>query len=528
MTRPNRLAACLASVLGLTAAAHASPVLTNLTENLSQTVGHKYAMPHINNLGHVGLNQSITSDEGGAPMFWDGSGDPVAVPGVPHSSGNCDLCINDLDQYVYTTTADNQVIVADPNGLIHTFDDGVSTFRAALNNDGTVIRAATTDGYYYNGWISEYSGNPADPYPNDVAVYPSGTDYRFTHVDINDNNQIMTFFSPNFYVWEYNGSPPTNQTLIAGKRTGPGRNLHFNDKGELLARGADADVNTLFLNQQPIYTGQLVRHWLWEPNPYYSKWLDSTRQIGMSDDGSKIVWCEWVGEVNPANGSMDVGNWDLFTFVDGIPTNLTNGSLPAPYIDVWDPSVNNQGQIVFAARAVGDGGINYTGDVFLLEDTQWVDPNLYNGHFDGNTLFGWTVQGAGSASLAALGTDEYAAELTTGSPVSISQRVDTPEAPFTLDFLIDFQTPTGTLDVTLDGQLLASLTAADDTEAGFTPITLSVDAPALLGLTDVELVFMFDGDTGSVVLLDEIALVPEPGTLFPMILAGVILIRRQE
>ncbi len=507
---------------------HAAPTLTNLTENLPQTAGNKYAMPHINNLGQVGLVRSITSGEGGAPYFWNGSGDPVAVPGVQHSSGNSDLRFNDLDQFVYTNTSDAQVIVADPGGLVHLFDDGLSTFRAGINNAGTVIRVATTNGFYYNAWVSEYSGNPADPYPTDVPVYPGGADYHLTYPDINNTGQVMTNWFPNFYVWDYDGITVSNQTFIAGNRNGPARNLHFNDKGQLLARGINADVNTLLLNEQPIYTGQLVRHWLWQPNPNYSKWLDTARQVGMSDDGSKVVWCEWVGEVNPANGSMDIGNWDAFTFIDGIPTNITQGSLPAPYQHVMDPSVNNQGQIVFAARALGDDLTSYTGDVFLWEDDELTDPTVYNGHFNGDTLFGWDITGPGTASTTMLGIGDYASQLTAGSPVSISQLIDTPGLPFTLDFLFDFQTPTGTLDVTLDGQLLASLTAADDTEPGFTALSLDVTAPALLGLADAELVFIFDGDTGSAVLLDNVLIIPEAGGWVLMGLGVTALLHRRR
>jgi hypothetical protein len=508
------LLGCVLLVWGCLAAspASAAPTLTNLTENLSATIGGKYAMPQINNLGRVGLTRSITSTEGGAPYYWNGSGDPAAVPGVPHSSGSFDLRFNDQDRYVYTTTADNQVVVADPNGLIHTFDDGVSTFVAGINDSNVVARAATTDGFYYNTWVSP------DPYDTDTEVYPGGTNYLMSFADINNRGQVLTRYGGSYYV---DGAP------AAGNRDAKQRNLHFNDKGELLGRGLNADANTLFLNNRPIYTGQLVRHWLWQPNPYYSKWLDTARQINMSADGSKVVWNEWVGEANPANGSMDAGNWDVFTFIDGIPTNITQGSLPAPYQHTLDPSVNNRGQIVFAARAENDDGTSYTGDVFLWSDDGLTEPPIYNGHFNGDTLFGWDVTGPGGADTTMLGSGDYAAQLTAGSPVSIGQLIDTPGSPFTLTFLFDLLTPAGTLDITLDGQLLASLTAADDTEPGFTTASLDVTDPALLGRTDIGLVFTFDGNTGSAVLLDNVLLIPEPGAWVLMTLGVTALIRRR-
>lgn len=478
----------------------AAPTLVNLTANLSATIGAKFCQPYINNLGHVVISRSTTSAEGGAPYFWNGSGNPVVVPGVSQSDPSFDLRLNDQDRILYTKSGAGQVIIADPNGLIHTFDDGTATFIAGFNDESTVIRISTTNGYYYNGYISE------DPYDTDTLLYPSGTNYNLTLGDINNNDQILKRYNSKYYV--------DNVLVVATKRDSDQRNIYFNDKGQVLGRGIETTTkNTLYLNEQPIYTGQLVRHWLYQPNPSYSKWYDSNKQIGMSDDGSKVVWCEWVGEVNPDNGSMDVGHWDVFTFIDGIPTNITNGSLPAPYNHCMDPSINNQGQITFAAVPNGDGGVNYSGDVFLWYDDELTEPTVYNGHFNGNTLFGWDIDGAGTASTTMLGTDDYAAQLTTGSPISISQLVDTPSSTFTLDFLFDFQTTTGTLEVLLDGQVLATLTSVDDTEAGMVPYSIEISDPSLLGLTNATLEFAFDGDTGSIVLLDNVVMVPEPAAM---------------
>lgn len=110
---------------------------------------------------------------------------------------------------------------------------------------------------------------------------------------------------------------------------------------------------------------------------------------------------------------------------------------------------------------------------------------------------------------------EFAAQLVTGSPVSLSQTVDTPQGPFSLVFDYLFETLTGELMVMLDDVLLGSLVAPLSLQNGFLTATLPIlDGSPLIGRTDVSLVFLFDGPKGSSILLDNIVFVGTGGDVF--------------
>lgn len=96
-----------------------------------------------------------------------------------------------------------------------------------------------------------------------------------------------------------------------------------------------------------------------------------------------------------------------------------------------------------------------------------------------------------------------AIKLVTGSPVSITQQVDTPAAAFNLDFEYQFETATGTLSVLLDGTEIGMFNAPAVLDGTFISESILIDG-ALLNLTGVDLTFLFDGPTGSVVLIDNI------------------------
>lgn len=139
------------------------------------------------------------------------------------------------------------------------------------------------------------------------------------------------------------------------------------------------------------------------------------------------------------------------------------------------------------------------------------------GGFNTHTAQALTI-GVGGAALAGTLADDYAATLTTGSPVSISQFVDNPGNLFTLEFDYLFQTGGGWLDILLDGySLLASpLFGPGSPQADYEHFSMTFNLADLgISLTDpdVLLEFLFNDDTaGSVLLVDNI--------VFPNLLNG--------
>jgi hypothetical protein len=108
--------------------------------------------------------------------------------------------------------------------------------------------------------------------------------------------------------------------------------------------------------------------------------------------------------------------------------------------------------------------------------------------------------------------EDLAAQLIAGSPVILSQLVDTPGTPF--DFLFDykFETITGFLDIFLDGVMIDELLAPDPLQQDFETANYLISDSSLLNLTDVLLEFILDGPTGSKVLIDNV--------VFPGIING--------
>jgi len=98
------------------------------------------------------------------------------------------------------------------------------------------------------------------------------------------------------------------------------------------------------------------------------------------------------------------------------------------------------------------------------------------------------------------------ASLTAGSPISISQAIDTPNLPFTVSFEYLFTTLTGELVVLLDGVPIGNpLSAPGTLGTEFLTAYFEVDNSLLLGQDNLLLTFLLDGVTGSQVLLDNIS-----------------------
>ena len=119
-------------------------------------------------------------------------------------------------------------------------------------------------------------------------------------------------------------------------------------------------------------------------------------------------------------------------------------------------------------------------------------------------IAGWNVSGLGSATLTTLGDGSKAALLTAGSPVTLSQLIDTPSDPFELLFEYEFLSTGGTLTVLLDGRNIGSFLAPGVLVGGLTSLSLLVDNPLLLGQNALSLEFIFDGQTQSQLILDNV------------------------
>ena len=108
--------------------------------------------------------------------------------------------------------------------------------------------------------------------------------------------------------------------------------------------------------------------------------------------------------------------------------------------------------------------------------------------------------------IAPISGAEAAARFIAGSPASLIQAIDTPATPFDIAFDYSFDAAAvgggATLQVLLDGVLLDTINAliADVFQAA----TVSVTAPALGGATAIDLEFLFNGPTGSTMLLDNV------------------------
>ncbi|WP_440997882.1 fibronectin type III domain-containing protein [Arhodomonas sp. SL1] len=101
--------------------------------------------------------------------------------------------------------------------------------------------------------------------------------------------------------------------------------------------------------------------------------------------------------------------------------------------------------------------------------------------------------------------------LETGSPASVTQVVDTPADPFNLMFDYLFDTLTGELSVSLDGERVGRPLALGDTsQEDYYRSVIEIEREALLGRNDVALGFTLDGEPGSRVLIDNVSFAGMP------------------
>ena len=167
---------------------------------------------------------------------------------------------------------------------------------------------------------------------------------------------------------------------------------------------------------------------------------------------------------------------------------------------------------------VTTGGATLT---HIPDPTPPPPPGVNNPGFD-EGFTDWEITGAGTAVIVNVDGNNVA-ELITGSPVTISQLINTSETEFLLQFDYLFQQELGTLDVTLAGQPITTITSGGITGEFLTSATI-IDDPSLLGMTDANLAFTFDGPSSGLRLqLDDIiTIIPEPSTFIIWSLLGAL------
>lgn len=194
----------------------------------------------------------------------------------------------------------------------------------------------------------------------------------------------------------------------------------------------------------------------------------------------------------------------------------------------------NKLRAICSGVVAGDCPDNDLGDIASGSKTieQYFQENITiePTDFGDGTFVGWVPSGPGTAEIVSI-QDNYLLSLTTGSPVSVTKVIDTPDSSFQLFFDYMFQTDTGFLDILLNDILLTTIEAPDVLSDDFTRMFLTITDSDLFGLTSVDLVFNFDGPTGSNILIDNIyasspsyiaqaAPVPEPASLI-LFLSGL-------
>ncbi|MBX3439486.1 MAG: hypothetical protein KF861_18500, partial [Planctomycetaceae bacterium] len=135
---------------------------------------------------------------------------------------------------------------------------------------------------------------------------------------------------------------------------------------------------------------------------------------------------------------------------------------------------------------------------------------LFNGDFQTGDLTNWTANsGSGAVSVELEdGVGNYAGKLITGSPVSLSINVNTPDEFFWVTFDAKFLTTSGELTVRLNGVELVVVAAPESPDPALRQHVFAVHQAQLRNLSLKPLSFTFDGPTGSEMFLDNVAVIP--------------------
>lgn len=453
-------------VLGLSAGALQAGSFENLTLDLSMWC-HSGS---INNQGHVVFLRG--SDDGGRIWYWDGQTAPYEIPGITSAScvASTPMKLNDNDLVIYYKFTAGQY-VANPTGPVSTLnpESGTWVSTVSINNHNDYVR---TRSGRFQPWDLCFGtvGNP----PENETVKSVGSPNPVPMVDINDSGQ---------FAWvgggQMGGSPASSEAP------------RIDNIGGILYRYN----NNLYHTHYGHITSNL------SPLNAYQGFSSS---YGMSDNGL-VVWLEMVQDAP-----------EVFMLADGIITPITSGQYR--YADnlklsIFDPDINNDGTIIFSAYIDGSSR-----DIIVYKPDVVPQPAVvYNGHFNGNNLFGWTMGGSGMLELVAAPSelwDQVVAHLTCGSPVDIHQTIDTPAGAFSLSFDYQFTTLTGTLQVLINDTVVGEIQAPDTLAVIPSQYQVTISDPGLLGLKGATLTLSLDGDTGSSIYLDSITITPPiPGDI---------------
>ena len=173
------------------------------------------------------------------------------------------------------------------------------------------------------------------------------------------------------------------------------------------------------------------------------------------------------------------------------------GFTPYTHACLWEPGVGYV-QLDMAIHPYNPlyGTGLYLSDARAINNLGWIVANGYIGNM--------------SHAFLLLPLPLKAAQLVTGSPVSLVQGINTPSEPFVLFFDYKFETTTGQLTVSLGGTQIGTVTAPDPSLNAFVTKAFHIDGN-LLDQTNLELEFELEGPAGSTVLLGNITLPPSCG-----------------
>lgn len=175
-------------------------------------------------------------------------------------------------------------------------------------------------------------------------------------------------------------------------------------------------------------------------------------------------------------------------------------------------TVTTQGNVVMNPAPIFAGMMMVQYD-YLPADLG--DNLVEDGKFD-QGLQEWESSGPGAADTVTdqVGEGNTAARLTTSSPITLSQLVDTPPGPYRIQFDWGFRTATGSLEVKLGDQVVATLPSPLEQDFGgdgpvqFSRFTTDVTEESLQGLSEVPFQLHLTGESGSQLLLDNVLLAP--------------------
>jgi hypothetical protein len=192
---------------------------------------------------------------------------------------------------------------------------------------------------------------------------------------------------------------------------------------------------------------------------------------------------------------------------------------------IWQVSQSTWGSVYPDGVSIRNGIIDYTWEDLAF---RVLDAIVANGTFTTGNTQGWTprAEGFGSVGTRQRSGSDYAARLTAGSEVGMSQAINTLAEPFFLAFDYAFRAA-GALEVSLGSEQMAFIEAGEAGE--FVSEKIAVRDPSLLGLSGGLLDFSFNGETGAELLLDNIYIEPVPEPTFSLLLiAGLLRVFRRR